>query len=140
MKTRAALTARCGETARRGLVAFLEYGSALEWLIGAGKRDPLAQAAQRLGSPRQEAHRGAGGRNCSKWFDTTLGDPCDGPSVAYVSFRQLRTFRHTQGYVREVPIGPRVCSAREQTDVPFTKLPAAKAFLQWSWCGRRRED
>ena len=34
---------------------------------------------QRLGSPRQEAHRGAGGRNGSKWFDTTLGDPCEGP-------------------------------------------------------------
>ena len=79
MKTRAALTARCSETACRGLVAFLEYGSALEWLIGAGKRDPLAQAAQRLGSPRQEAHRGAGGRNGSKWFDTILGDPCEGP-------------------------------------------------------------
>jgi hypothetical protein len=79
LKTRAALTARCGETARRGLVAFLEYGSALEWLIGAGKRDPLAQAAQRLGSPRWEAQRGAGDRNGSKWFDTNLGDPCDGP-------------------------------------------------------------
>jgi hypothetical protein len=70
VKTRAALTARCGETARRGLVAFLEYGSALEWLIGAGKRDPLAQAARRLGSPRQEAHRVAGDRNGSKCFDT----------------------------------------------------------------------
>jgi hypothetical protein len=79
VKTRAALTAHCGETARPGLVAFLEYGSALEWLIGAGKRDPLAQAAQRLGSPRQEAHRGASDCNGSKWFDTTLGDPCDGP-------------------------------------------------------------
>jgi hypothetical protein len=56
VKSRAALTARCGETARRGLVAFLEYGSALEWLIGAGKTDPLAQAARRLGSPMREAH------------------------------------------------------------------------------------
>jgi hypothetical protein len=79
VKTRAALTARCDETARRGLVAFLEYGSALEWLIGAGKRDPLAQAAQRLGSARQEAHRGASDCNGSKWFDTTLGDPCEAP-------------------------------------------------------------
>jgi hypothetical protein len=70
VKTRAALTARCGETARRGLVAFLEYGSALEWLIGAGKRDPLAQAARRLGSPRRP---GRNGPNSSKWFDMTLG-------------------------------------------------------------------
>src|SRR6516165_9961163 len=50
----------------------LKARGALDWLIGAGKRDPLAQAARRLGAPRQEAHLGANRRDGSKWFDTTL--------------------------------------------------------------------